>query len=197
MAMPLSIAEIAYQYILDSFVDLDHVTSSMDEEDPILRPVWATSSPCSHDFLDENFLSNESILKSMNGSERPWNDMHHRSYFLPSLERIEQDDFQSTLSEIVSHAIVPLNTHANYAEGNMASISPTISIDISRTSVKIENVNLIVRQKKLCSTPKSSNNFDMYSLGHMKRCQGSTPVLSNMRLGLIQKLNLFDNILEL
>ena len=83
-----------------------------------------------------------SILEAMNGSERPWDDMHHRSYFLPSLERIEQDDFRSTLSEIVGHVVVPLDTHGIYAEGNMVSISPTIQIDISRTPGKIENVNI-------------------------------------------------------
>jgi hypothetical protein len=142
MAMPLSAVEIAYQVVLDSSVDPDPVTSPTDEEDPVLRPVWATSSSCSHDFLDETLPSDEAILEAMNGSERPWDDMHHRSYFLPSLERIEQDDFRSTLSEIVGHAIVPLDTHDIYAEGNMASISPTISIDISHTPGKIENVNI-------------------------------------------------------
>jgi hypothetical protein len=78
----------------------------------------------------------------MNVSERPWDDMHHQYYFLPSLERIKQDDFQSTLSEIVGHTVVPLDTHGIYAEGNMVSISPTISIDISHTLGKIENVNI-------------------------------------------------------
>jgi hypothetical protein len=84
----------------------------------------------------------ESILEAMNVSERPWDDMHHRSYFPPSLERIEQDDFRSTLSGIVSHAIVPLDTHGIYVEGNMENISPTISIDISHTPGKIEDVNI-------------------------------------------------------
>ena len=76
----------------------------------------------------------------MNGSERPWDDMHHQSYFLPSLERIEQDDFRSTLSEIVRHVVVLLDTHDIYAEGNMASIYPTIMIDISHILGKTENV---------------------------------------------------------
>jgi hypothetical protein len=78
----------------------------------------------------------------MNISERPWDDMHHQSYFFPSLERIEQDDFLYTLSEIVGHVVVPLDMHVIYAEGNMASISPIVSIDISRTPGKIENVNI-------------------------------------------------------
>jgi hypothetical protein len=142
MDMPLSVAEIAYQVVLESSVDPDPVTSPMDEEDPILRPVWATSLSCLHDFLDDTFPLDEAILEAMNGSERPWDDMHHRSYFLPSLERIEQDEFRSTLSEIVGHAVVPLDTHDIYAKGNMAIISSTVMIDISRTTGKIENVNI-------------------------------------------------------
>jgi len=142
MDMPLSAMEIAYQVVLDSFVDPDPVTLQTDGEDHVLRPVWATSLSCSHDFLDETLPSYESILEAMNGYERPWDDMHHRSYFLPSLERIEQDDFWSTLSEIVIHVIVPLDTHDIYAKGNMESISPTVLIDISRNPGKIENVNI-------------------------------------------------------
>jgi hypothetical protein len=142
MDMPLSATEISYQVVLDSSADLDPATSQTDEEDPILRPIWATSLSCSHDFLDETFPSDEAILEAMNGSERPWDDMHHRSYFLPSLERIEQDDFRSTLSEIVGHAVVPFDTHNIYAKGNMVSISPIISIDISHTPGEIENINI-------------------------------------------------------
>jgi hypothetical protein len=75
----------------------------MDEEDPVLEHVWATSSSCSHDFLDKTLPSNEAIIEAMNGFDRPWDEMHHRSYFLPNISRIEQDDFLSTLSEIVGH----------------------------------------------------------------------------------------------
>jgi hypothetical protein len=97
---------------------------------------------CSHDLLDGNFPSDEAIIKAMNGSDKPWDDMQHFSYFLPELERIAQDDFRSTLSEIAGHAVVPLDTHDIYAEGNMARIYPTVMIDISRTSGKVENVNI-------------------------------------------------------
>jgi hypothetical protein len=82
------------------------------------------------------------FIEAMNVSNKPWDDMHHRSYFLLELARIEQDDFRSTLSEIVGHVVVPLDTHDIYAEGNMVSISPTIMIDISRTPRKIENVHI-------------------------------------------------------
>jgi hypothetical protein len=116
MAMPLSIAEIAYQVVLDSSVDPNPVPSPTDKEDLVSRPVWATSLSCSHDCLDETLPSDEAIIKAMNASDKPWDDMHHRSYFLPELERIEQDDFRSTLSEVVGHTVVPLDTHDIYAE---------------------------------------------------------------------------------
>jgi hypothetical protein len=40
--------------------------------------------------------------------------------------------------------MVPLDTHDIYVEGNMVSIYPTIMIDISRTSGKVENININV-----------------------------------------------------
>jgi hypothetical protein len=46
------------------------------------------------------------------------------------------------LSDIFGHTIVPLDTHDIYAEGNMVSISPTVSFNISRTPGKIENINI-------------------------------------------------------
>jgi hypothetical protein len=79
MAIPLSAAEITYQDILDSFVNLDPVPSQTIEEDLVLRPVWATSLSYSHDFLDETLPLDEAILEAMNVSKRPWDDMHHRS----------------------------------------------------------------------------------------------------------------------
>jgi hypothetical protein len=81
----------------------------------------------------------EAILESMNGFDRPWDDMHHHSYFLLEVARIEQDDFRSTLSETVGHAIVPLDIHEIYVDGNMVSIYPTITIDISHIPGKVEN----------------------------------------------------------
>jgi hypothetical protein len=129
-----------YQAILTIVADLDPSSSRTNEVDPILELIWATQSSCSHDFLDNTLPSDESILEVMSGTDRPWDDMHHRSYFLIELVRIEHDDFRYTLSEMVGHALVPLYTHGFYPEGNMANISPTVTIDISRTPGKIENV---------------------------------------------------------
>jgi hypothetical protein len=93
MVMPLSIVEIVYQVVLDSSVDPDPVTSPKDDEDIVIKPMWATSLYFSHDYLDENFPLDEAIIKALNGSENHWDYMHHCSYFLPELERIEKDDF--------------------------------------------------------------------------------------------------------
>jgi hypothetical protein len=76
----------------------------------------------------------------MNGSDKPWDDMHHLSYFLPDLARIEQDGFRFTLREIVSHIVVRIDTNDIYAEENMVSISPTVAIDISHIPGNVENV---------------------------------------------------------
>jgi hypothetical protein len=42
MAMPPSTVEIACQVVLDSSIDPDPITSPTDEEDLVLKPVWAT-----------------------------------------------------------------------------------------------------------------------------------------------------------
>jgi hypothetical protein len=138
MAMPLSMVEVAFQVDLNTIVDTDPWSSQTNEEDPVIEPVWATQSSCSHDFLEYTLTSYESILEAMNGPYRPWEDMHNHSYFLPELLRIEHDEFRSTLSEMVDHDVVTL--HGVYAEGNMVNISPTITIDISRIPRKIENI---------------------------------------------------------
>jgi hypothetical protein len=140
MEMSLSAVEIAYQAIQEATADPDPPSSQMKEVDPVLEPIWAINSSSSHDFLDNTFPSDEAILEAMTGPERPWEDLHHRSYFLPELERIEQDEFRSTMSEIVGHTMVPLDKHDIYVEGNMENISPTIAINISRTPGKVENV---------------------------------------------------------
>ena len=93
MAIPLSATEVEYQSILDAIVDLDPFSSWTDEVDHVLETVWVVQSSCSHDCLDNTLPSDEAILYAMYGPDRPWDDMHHRSYFLPTLIRIEQDEF--------------------------------------------------------------------------------------------------------
>jgi hypothetical protein len=140
MVMPLSEVEFVCHVVLEAIVDPDPSSSRTTRVDLVLEPIWVIQPSCSNDFLDDTFPSDETILESMSGPDRTWDYMHHRSYFLPKLVSIEQDEFRSTPTEIVSHAVVPLDTHGIYVKGNMANISPTIVIDISRTPGKIKNV---------------------------------------------------------
>jgi hypothetical protein len=86
------------------------------------------------------FPSDEEIIEALTGLDRPWDDLHHRSYFLPELRRIEVGEFVLTMTGDRSCPINPLATHAVYAEGNMETIIETIPIDISRTLGIMENV---------------------------------------------------------
>jgi hypothetical protein len=73
-------------------------------------------------------------------SNKPWDDLHHRSYFLPELSRIKVGEFTLTMTGDRSCPINPLATHEIYAEGNMETIAKMIPINISRTPGVIDNV---------------------------------------------------------
>ena len=66
--------------------------------------------------------------------------MHHISYFLPELDRLEHEDFREVLSERIGSPMVPLSSPSPMADGNMENISHTIPINISHDPGRIENV---------------------------------------------------------
>ena len=74
----------------------------------------------------------------MSGVEPPWEELHHRSYFLPKLDRLEHE----VLSERIGSPMVPLSSPGLIANGNMGNISPMIPINISRDPSRIENVHI-------------------------------------------------------
>jgi hypothetical protein len=84
--------------------------------------------------------SDEAILEALTSPNRPWDDLHHRSYFLPELRRIEVGEFILTMTGDRYCLINPLATHTVYVEGNMETIIETIPIDISRALGIMENV---------------------------------------------------------
>ena len=75
-----------------------------------MLPAWAVESSHSHDFLDDVFPSDEAILEAMSGVEQPWEELHHRSYFLPKLDHMECDEFREILSENIGSPMVPLSS---------------------------------------------------------------------------------------
>jgi hypothetical protein len=138
MSMPLSMTEVAYSIVQQASIDPDLTPAQ--ELDPVLEPAWAQGSLATTDSLDLVFPSDEVILEALTGPDRPWDDLHHRSYFLPELGRIEAGEFVLTMTGDRSCPINPLATHTVYAKGNMETIAKMIPIDISRTPGIMENV---------------------------------------------------------
>ena len=98
------------------------------------------SSSHSQNFLNDIFPTDKAILEAIPGLEQPWGELHHRSYFLPKLDDIERDEFKAIFSEKIGRHMVPLGSPRKHAEGNMATLSPTIPINISCVFSKVENV---------------------------------------------------------
>jgi hypothetical protein len=84
--------------------------------------------------------SDEAVIEAMTSPDKPWEDLHHRSYFLPELSRIEAGEFIVTMMGDQSCPINILATHEIYVEGNMETITETIPINISRNLGIMENV---------------------------------------------------------
>ena len=64
-----------------------------------MLPTWVVESSHAHDFLDDVFPSNEAIIEAMSGVEPPWEELHHRSYFLCKLDCMERDEFRDILMD--------------------------------------------------------------------------------------------------
>jgi hypothetical protein len=140
-------------------------------------------SLATQDPLDLVFPSDEVILEAMTGPNRPWDDLHHRSYFLPKLRRIEAGEFVLTMNGDSPCPINPLATHGVYTKGNMEIIATMIPIDISRTPGIMENVFIreIAPPKRFKFTLSYSRSSMTFFPGLTRRCQASTHELLNMK----------------
>jgi hypothetical protein len=138
MSIPLSVVEVAYSLVQQSSVDLDPTPAQ--ELDPVLEPIWDQDSLATTDSLELVLPYDKAIIEALTGLDRPWDDLHHKYYFLPELRRIEAGEFMLIMTRDRSCPINPLAKHIVYAEGNMETIAETIPIDISRTPGVVENV---------------------------------------------------------
>jgi hypothetical protein len=138
MSMPFSVVEVAYSLVLQALANTDPTPAQ--ELDPLLEIIWAHGSLANIDSLDLVLPSDEAIIEAMTSPYKPWEDLHHRSYFLPELSRIEAGEFTVTVTGDRPCHTNPLATHKIYAEGNMETIVETTPINISRTPGIIDNV---------------------------------------------------------
>jgi hypothetical protein len=138
MSMPLLAAEVAYSLVQQASTTPDLTPAQ--ELDPLSESIWAQDSLATTDSLDLVLPSDEAVIEAMNSSGKPWDDLHHRSYFLPELHRIKVGEFTITMTGDHPCPINLLATQEIYAEGNMATITETIPINISRNPGIIENV---------------------------------------------------------
>ena len=76
----------------------------------------------------------------MSGHDKICEDLHHQSYFLPDLSKIENQEFKVRLSDDIEVPINPLPREGVFAEGNMENISATIPINISVNPDVMENI---------------------------------------------------------
>jgi hypothetical protein len=142
MSMPLSVVEFVYSIVQQASADPDLTPAQ--NLDPVLKLTWAQGSLTDIDSLELVFPSHEDIIEEMTSPERPQDDLHHQSYFLPELRRIESVEFTLTMTGDKACPINPLATHDVYAEGNMKNIVEMIPIDISKIPGIVENIFVAV-----------------------------------------------------
>jgi hypothetical protein len=138
MSMPLSSTEVAYSLVQQASVNPDPTPAQ--ELDPLLEPIWAQGSLANVNSLDLVLPSDEAVIEAMISLDKPWEDLHHRSYFLPELSRIEAGEFTVTMTGDQRCPINLLATQEIYVEDNMANIAKTIPINISQNHGIMENV---------------------------------------------------------
>jgi hypothetical protein len=129
MSMPLSAAEVAYSLVHQASATPDPTPAQ--DLGPLPEPIWAQGSLATIDSLDLVLPSDEVVIEAMTSPDKPWEDLHHRSYFLPELHRIEVGEFTITMTGDQPCPINLLATQEIYVEGNMATIVETIPINIS------------------------------------------------------------------
>ena len=83
MAMPFFTIEVAYSIVQQASPDPDPTPTQ--ELDPLLEPIWAQGSLATIDSLDLVLPSDKAVIEAMTSLDKPWEDLHHRSYFLPEL----------------------------------------------------------------------------------------------------------------
>ena len=139
--VPLLALQVAYKAIVNTTVDPILIPPTVSEElEEVYLPAWAENFLYTDDCLDLVFPSDEAILEAMSEQDKICKDLHHRSYFLPKLSRIENQEFRVRLAGDDDIPINPLPREGIFVEGNMEKISVSIPINIFVKPNVVENV---------------------------------------------------------
>ena len=119
-------------------VEIHPPESSASEEFENIYMFSSVTNPSATDLTTHTFYSDEEILEALTAPDYPWDDMHHRSYFLPDEPpstiapqfAVESKDF---LPPKVDWFKDPIPAPDAFEEGNMANISPVIQVDLAAT----------------------------------------------------------------
>jgi hypothetical protein len=84
-------------------------------------PSWLDSLSSTFDYILWIFPSDESIMEMLSIEEVPWDDNHHRSSFLPSLDEIEKDIHSIFPDGVVDSPQSPILTQDTTSRGIWAT----------------------------------------------------------------------------
>ena len=92
------------------------------------------------------FRNDEAILEALTTLEYPWDNMHHRSFFLPEELVLQFDQFSMETKDFIHGKVDwfknPIPVPDAFEEGNMANILTTVKINISTNPEVVEEVLL-------------------------------------------------------
>lgn len=98
---------------------------------------WDSSDP-----LNETFPITESIFEVMSLDKTPWNYIHHRSSFVPSLSVIPLC-LEAFVSHNLTHPLqTPILVHEVLFEGGMGNIIATMPLNISIKPGIVDNIHI-------------------------------------------------------
>ena len=110
--------------------------------DPLISAITDNPSNLSHHL----FFNDEEIIEALTTPEYPWDNMHHRSFFILEGPVLLSDQFSVKTKDFIHGKVdwfkYPIPALNSFKEGNMANISPTIKINISTNLEVVEKIML-------------------------------------------------------
>ena len=94
------------------------------------------------DPFQQVFYTDESIREFLSMDELPWDDLHHRSSFLPELDRFENDFSSIFTIDYVKEPQDPIMITNSDSEINLGNISTIVPIDILVKPRVVENIHI-------------------------------------------------------